>query len=396
MKKYKRSIISGVLILSMSMGTAVNVHATTIEEAQQIADQLDEEKDSAEAEKNALTEQLNQILEEMRAAQEKLASKQEEIKQAEQEFVEAKVDENTQYQSMKKRIKYMYEVGNSQFIEVLLNSENMGDFLNNVDYVNQMSAYDRERLVDFQKIRSEVEAKEKALQEEYVLLKNLQDALIAKQGELEQLLAEKNMQIADLEGQIGENAALLQELIRQAEEERRRQEERAAAEAAAAAAAAAAAEAAAAAAAAAASSGYGGGSAYIPSSDVVVSGNGQFTNPCPSGSVSSTFGYRTFDESFHNGLDLAASSGAPTYAADAGTVIIAGWSDSAGNWVVIDHGNGFVTKYMHHSALAVTAGQTVTKGQQVGYVGTTGYSTGPHLHFQVELNGSPVNPQIYL
>lgn len=315
--------------------------------------------------------------------------KQEEIKQAEQEFVQAKVDENTQYQSMKKRIKYMYEVGNAQFIEVLLSSENMGDFLNNVEYVNQLSEYDRERLDDFREIRQEVEDKEKALQEEYVVLGNLRDALIAKQAEVEQLLADKNLQIADLEGQIGENAALLQELIRQAEEEKRRREEQAAAEAAAAAAAAAAE------AAAAAASGYG-GSAYIPSNDIVVSGNGQFTNPCPGASVSSTFGYRTFDNSFHNGLDLAASSGSPTYAADAGTVIIAGWSDSAGNWVVIDHGNGMVTKYMHHSALAVTAGQSVSKGQQVGYVGTTGYSTGPHLHFQVELNGSPVNPQIYL
>lgn len=381
MKKYKRSIISGVLVLTMSMGMVLHVQATTIEEVQQMADQLDEEKNSAEAEKTALTDQLNQILEEMNIAQKKLVNKQEEIKLAEQEFVQAKVDENTQYQSMKKRIKYMYEVGNAQFIEVLMNSENMGDFLNNVEYVNQLSEYDRERLVDFRKIRNEVEEREKSLQEEYTVLRNLQDALIIKQGEVEQLLADKNLQIEDLEGQIGENAALLQELIRQAEEEKRKQEERAAAEAAAAAAAAAA-EAAA--------------GAYIPSDDVVVSGNGQFTNPCPSGSVSSTFGYRTFDNSFHNGLDLAASSGAPTYAADAGTVLIAGWSDSAGNWVVIDHGNGFVTKYMHHSALAVTAGQSVSKGQQVGYVGTTGYSTGPHLHFQVELNGSPVNPQIYL
>ncbi|WP_285823741.1 murein hydrolase activator EnvC family protein [Schaedlerella arabinosiphila] len=384
MKKCKRSIISGVLVLAMCMGTAVNVQATTIEEAQEIADQLDEEKEAAEAEKNALTDQLNQIIGEMNVAQERLTNKQAEIRQAEDDLVQAKVDENTQYQSMKKRIRYMYEVGNTQFIEVLLNSENMGDFLNNVEYVNQLSEYDRDRLADFQKIRSEVEARERALQEEYVVLRNLQDALIAKQAEVEQLLADKNLQIADLEGQIGENAALLEELIRQAEEEKRKQEEQAAA-----AAAAAAAEAEAAARA-------NGGSTYIPSTDVVVSGNGQFTNPCPSGSVSSTFGYRTFDNSFHNGLDLAASSGAPTYAADSGTVLIAGWSDSAGNWVVVDHGNGFVTKYMHHSALAVTAGQSVSKGQQVGYVGSTGYSSGPHLHFQVELGGSPVNPQIYL
>ena len=165
------------------------------------------------SEKNALTDQLNQIIGEMNVAQERLTNKQAEIRQAEDDLVQAKVDENTQYQSMKKRIRYMYEVGNTQFIEVLLNSENMGDFLNNVEYVNQLSEYDRDRLADFQKIRSEVEARERALQEEYVVLRNLQDALIAKQAEVEQLLADKNLQIADLEGQIGENAALLEEQI---------------------------------------------------------------------------------------------------------------------------------------------------------------------------------------
>lgn len=394
MKKFKSSIISGMLALSLSMGTVLNVQATTIEEAQQKAEQLDEEKSAAEAEKKALAEQLNQIIEEMNEAQEKLARKQEEIKQAEEELVRAKVDENTQYQSMKKRIRYMYEIGNSQFIEVLAKSQNMGDFLNNVEYVNQLSEYDREKLVDFQIICKEVEEKERALEEEYQVLKGLQDALIAKQAEVEQLLDDKNLQIADLEDQIGENAARLQELIRQAEEEKRKQEEQAAA---AAAAAAAEAEAAARAAQAAQnSSRSGGGSAYIPSDNIVVSGSGQLSNPCPGASISSTFGYRTFDNSYHNGLDLAASSGAPTYAADDGTVIIAGWSDSAGNWVVIDHGNGMVTKYMHHSALAVSAGQSVSRGQQVGYVGSTGYSTGPHLHFQVEMGGSPVDPQAYL
>ena len=113
MKKCKRSIISGVLAVALCMGPVTNVHATTIEEAQEKADQLDEEKEAAEAEKNALTEQLNQIIGEMNVAQEKLAQKQEEIRQAEDDLVKAKVDENTQYQSMKKRIRFMYEVGNT-------------------------------------------------------------------------------------------------------------------------------------------------------------------------------------------------------------------------------------------------------------------------------------------
>ena len=130
----------------------------------------------------------------------------------------------------------------------------------------------------------------------------------------------------------------------------------------------------------------------------MVSGNTQFTNPCPGASyISSEFGeYRDPSDPSHKGMDFAANTGVPTYAAADGTVLYAFYSDSAGNWVVINHGNGLVTKYMHHSAIYVSAGQYVTKGQQIGAVGSTGWSTGPHLHFQVEVNGVAVNPRNYL
>lgn len=124
--------------------------------------------------------------------------------------------------------------------------------------------------------------------------------------------------------------------------------------------------------------------------------SGVFAHPCPNAVVTSPFGYRTFDNSFHNGLDLAAPEGTPTYAAESGTVLYARWSDSAGNWVVIDHGGGLVTKYMHHSSYIVSEGQHVEKGQQIGFVGNTGNSFGAHLHFQVEQNGTPVDPEQYL
>ena len=130
----------------------------------------------------------------------------------------------------------------------------------------------------------------------------------------------------------------------------------------------------------------GGGNYTTPSSGNVVSGNGMFTNPCSGGTLSSGFGYRDFGGAFHKGIDLAAATGTPTYAAADGIVMIVGWSSSAGNWVVISHGNGLVTKYMHHSALTVSAGRSVSKGQQIGN------SFGAHLHFQVELNGAAVNP----
>ena len=95
-------------------------------------------------------------------------------------------------------------------------------------------------------------------------------------------------------------------------------------------------------------------------------------------------------------MDFAAATGTPIYAAAAGTVTSASYSGNAGNLIVINHGNGLQTYYMHCNRMYIRAGQTVSKGQNIGEVGTTGNSTGPHLHFQVMLNGTPVNPLNYL
>ena len=124
---------------------------------------------------------------------------------------------------------------------------------------------------------------------------------------------------------------------------------------------------------------------------------GRFADPCPGAVVTSNFGFREFDNKFHKGLDLGTGSeNIPTYAAESGTVIFAGYSGSAGNLITIDHGNGLVTKYMHHSEIYVKVGDHVEKGQQIGLSGTTGRSRGNHLHFQVEENGVAVNPLLYL
>jgi murein DD-endopeptidase MepM/ murein hydrolase activator NlpD len=98
----------------------------------------------------------------------------------------------------------------------------------------------------------------------------------------------------------------------------------------------------------------------------------------------------------HEGIDIACAAGTPNRAAAAGTVIYAGWMGGYGNLVVIDHGNGLSTAYGHASALAVSVGQTVSQGQTVSYVGATGHATGPHLHFEVRVNGTAVDPLAYL
>jgi murein DD-endopeptidase MepM/ murein hydrolase activator NlpD len=100
--------------------------------------------------------------------------------------------------------------------------------------------------------------------------------------------------------------------------------------------------------------------------------------------------------SLHPGIDIGAGMGTPIKAAASGRVIVAAYSGGYGNLVVIDHGNGLATAYAHQSRIAVSVGQEVSQGQVIGYVGSTGFSTGPHLHFEVRVNGSPADPMGYL
>ena len=323
--------------------------------------------------RQTLSEKLDEIIKKMNETQEHLTAKEDEISDAENELIQAQIAEDDQYDSMKKRIRYLYEGGNTQFLEMMMTSSSITDLLNKAEYVAKLSSYDRDMLVEFQDTVKTVQDKEAKLQEEYKNLNTLQSQLVEQQTQAQEMISSKEAQIASIQTQIQQNADTLKELKEKAEQARRLQEEQAKLNS--------------------------GGSSFKPSSSGnVVSGNGYFTHPCPGMTYqSSYFGeVRAFDPRPHKGNDYAAPAGTPTYAAAAGTVVIAGWSNSAGNWVVINHGNGLVTKYMHHSAICVAAGQKVAKGQQIGYVGSTGYSSGAHLHFQVELNGTAVNPNTYL
>lgn len=159
-------------------------------------------------------------------------------------------------------------------------------------------------------------------------------------------------------------------------------------------AAAAAAEAAAAAAAANANGGSAAASAEGPT------GNGTFVRPIPGVGITSGFGYRTDPitgaQGLHSGIDFGAGCGTPIKAAGSGTILSAGWNGGYGNATIINHGGGLATLYGHQSQIAVSVGQSVQQGEVIGYVGTTGRSTGCHLHFEVRINGNPVDPSGYL
>ena len=372
-RRIANCMIAGVLSLSFIMPT----YATDLSDAQQKAQQLEEQKKAAESEKSSLAEQLNTIVTDMKKSEEDMTKKESEIEKAEEELVNAKVDEQNQYESMKKRIKYIYENGSSEFLEIMLEAKDMADFLNKAEYATKMSEYDRDMLKKFQKLVKKVEEEEAKLNKEYEELHTLQASLTEKQTAVEKLLTEKASEIASIESEMTE----VQGLITAAKEaERRRQEAEEAAKQQ-----------------AQQNNGNSGGTA----GDSVVSGNGFFTHPCPGMSYQSSYFGEVRegigDSRPHKGHDYAAAPGTPIYAAAAGKVTTAGYSYSAGYWVVINHGNGLVTKYMHMWQMPyVSEGQTVEKGQNIGGVGTTGQSTGNHLHFQVELNGVPVNPSNYM
>lgn len=374
MKKRYRKTAALLLAGLLSMGSVLQAGATDtqIDAAQKEKEQLEQQKQAAEQEKNALSEQLNSIIAQMQETNAKVDQKAVEIEQAENDLINAKIDENNQYESMKKRIRFMYENGGGELLEILFTSDSMAELLNKAEYISKITEYDRNMLVEFQKIVTEVQEKEAALKAEYEELGALQAQLGEQQTQVQTLLDSKGIEIANLESAIGAKASELQALIEKAkaEEEARKQAELAQQQQ---------------------QKPSGGnsssgnnssGGSYVPPGDNVISGNGTFAHPCPSGYLTSGFGYRDFDNSFHKGVDFGTGGAAvPTYAAADGRVLIAGWSNSAGNWVVIQHSGGLVTKYMHHSALSVSSGQYVSKGQQLGLTGNTGNSAGVHLPF---------------
>lgn len=388
MKKRCRKTAALLLAGLLSMGSVLQAGATDtqIDAAQKEKEQLEQQKQAVEQEQKVLSEQLNSIIVQMQETNAKVDQKAVEIEQAENDLINAKIDENNQYESMKKRIRFMYENGGGELLEILFTSDSMAELLNKAEYISKITEYDRNMLVEFQKIVTEVQEKEDALRAEYEELGALQAQLGEQQTQVQTLLDSKGIEIANLESAIGAKASELQALIEKAkaEEEARKQAELAQQQKPSG---------------GNSSSGNNssGGGNYVPPGDNVIAGNGTFAHPCPSGYLTSGFGYRDFDNSFHKGVDFGTGGAAvPTYAAADGRVLIAGWSNSAGNWVVIQHSGGLVTKYMHHSALSVSSGQYVSKGQQLGLTGNTGNSAGVHLHFQVELNGKPVDPFNYL
>lgn len=307
-----------------------------------------------------------------------ITQKEEEIEETKENLRVIKIQEKKQYEAMKSRVKFLYERGNTAYLEVLFSSKSFGDMLNRANYIEKLAAYDKELLVNYQETRESIATLEEELQGEQEVLQaaketaeqeqaNIEELIVAKQQQIETYdasISEQEAKIKEYEEYIAEQNATIASLEAAVEAEQKRLE------------------------------------SLGENSNVKYDG-GVFTWPAPSYTrISSDYGYRIHPtlgvEKFHNGIDMAAPSGSPVLAAYGGTVVAAAYNASMGNYIMINHGDGLYTIYMHCSALYVSSGATVSAGSQIGAVGSTGRSTGPHLHFSVRLNGNYVNPRNYL
>ena len=291
----------------------------------------------------------------------KISTKKTEISEKEKELAQAEKQRDDQYEVMKKRIKFIYERGNGYYLEILIKSGSFSDMLNRATYVSMLSDYDQKQLEELAQKAKEVSLAKQDLEEEKKTLDAAEQSVRSEQSSMQSLIADKKTQIDSLSSEI----TTKEESIRQYEAEKAEQD------------------------------------STLAEQNARHFAGGVFTWPCPSYSyISSEFGYRIHPiygyQRFHSGLDMAAPSGSPILAAADGKVVAASYEATMGNYVMIDHGDGLYTVYMHASALYVSTGQEVSAGTQIAAVGSTGSSTGPHLHFSVRLNGQYVNPHNYL
>ena len=335
--------------------------------------ELEKLKGNTQAYIKELDVRLNQLTDNIYKIEGQVTAKQAEIEATKLDIVKAKEDINARYEAMKLRIKYMYENGQSSYVDMILGSQSMNELLTRAEYLSKITAYDRDQLEKLQLAKEALDAKEAQLVAEEAELAGLLAEAQAEADATEELIAAKKNVVEGYSNDISDAEAekknLLEDIetqkaiIAELEEiERKRREE-----------------------------------ALKNQLNLTYDG-GKMTWPVPGYSrISSYFGTRpdpfgSPTQEFHGGIDIPAPRGVNIVSAYDGQVAWSYYSNSAGHWVGVDHGNGIYTVYMHMSKRLVNEGDMVKKGDVLGLIGSTGRSTGNHLHFAVRKDGSYVDP----
>lgn len=327
---------------------------------------------------STLDMQMTNLLDNIDANKEDIEDIKEEIQSVNEEYDNALSRQQEQYDGMKAHIKYMYENSDSNYLVYLMKSRTLAEFLSREEYVEKVTNYDKVLLNKYQQVLDEVTIARQKAEEKQREVTATKNSLKYEKEKLEQLSDEKTRQIKIYQGLVADNRQNVASYAAQIADQEKEVE-------------------------AILREGRDKISQSEKSGDTVqiMPTNGEYAWPLPvSGRITSTFGYRKAPtagaSSYHKGVDIAVNTGTNVLACKEGKVVTAAYSSSAGNYVAIYHGGGIYSYYMHCSQLKTSVGKHVEKGQVIARSGSTGISTGPHLHFAMYKSGNYVNPMYYV
>ena len=366
-----------------------------IKEAQKELDSLDDQVADKKAYSDALMKKIDLLQDkldalesnrddlqnEIDAVQKRIDETQADINQAEKEIEKKEQEFDGVYEEYCQRLRAMYISGNVSMLEVLLESGDISSILTRAEMVKSVSEQDSATLDDLMTKMEEINKEREELANNKIQLGKDKDSLNSRKQELQKSIDEYNSSKAELNAEVEEcNAALaslddkrseVKETLNVNQEQKRQIE-------------------------AEINNALSGSGSNKPGSDNYNPGTGQLAYPTSYRQISA--GYPNYSNgSYHGGVDWPCPTGTAVHASDSGVVVIAKkLTYSYGQYILIDHGNGLSTLYAHNSSLVVGVGDKVSKGQIIAYSGESGNATGPHVHFEVRLNGTRVNPMSYL
>ena len=391
MKKKTVTLVTSLLCGSIMMATPYWYQAEDEDLTNQLSNiqqqMTNEANKKSEAEKTIGTvyEQLHAIQRDLDTATAELKQVQadriqldKDITKTEAELKAAQARLQSREKVFYKRVRDIYINGRLSYLDVVVGSKDFSDFANRMEMLKRILQSDMDLINTIKTEREEIASKKAKLEKDRAKVLELEKVAQEKQNLINQKKAERQAVLERAMNDRDTAERAYNELMASSASITAMLQQRAAERAAAA---------------AAASQGGGGGGATW------VQGTGQLAAPVVA-PITSDFGWRIHPiygtRRLHAGTDFGVDEGTPVHAADGGVVVEAGWVSGYGYTVIIDHGNGMSTLYAHNSDVAVSPGQTVSKGQVVSYSGNTGGSTGPHLHFEVRINGEPTDPMGYL
>ncbi len=380
MKKFCIGIITCLLLTNTIFASSLSdlqkkqseVKSSKVETSK-LLDQTKAEKSAALQAVDEFDQQLAQATEEFDVINRELDKTKELLAQTEEELKIAEEKREAQYNTLKDRIEYMYVNGKMGYVQALLNAKSVGDFLNRLEYVNKIIQYDYQMVNNYKENEDFIAQKVNETEQHKLEVQVLAVEQEKKLHSLEEVVDQKNLLVVQLTADEKKYQQQLSDLESSGKELeqliKKKQEEEAA-------------------------------KARANASANIVYSGGKLAWPLPGKSMTSPYGNRvnpiSRKKEFHTGIDIGGPTGTNVIAAADGVVIFAGTKSGYGNVLVVDHGSGLSTMYAHNSKLLVGVGKSVKRGDAIAKCGSTGYSTGPHLHFEVRVNGATTNPLAYL